>query len=132
MPRLKKKSFREIRVYDYIPWERRRIKETIMNELAWEKPAGHVSTWRSDCLLVPLVTFAHMKSYGCTKACFGYCNMINNGQMERREALEQEEEMLRIDDKKLRVLLQNTIGLSKEATDKILNFQSLNQVSHIM
>ena len=37
-PRLVNPAIREISVFDYIPWERQKIKETISQELGWEKP----------------------------------------------------------------------------------------------
>jgi len=93
-PVLKSDSIREIRVFDYLPWDRGRIKETISTKLGWRKPAGSASTWRTDSELVPLINWCYVRLFGCTKSCFGYCRMINAGQMERKDALGQEEELL--------------------------------------
>jgi tRNA(Ile)-lysidine synthase TilS/MesJ len=41
-PSLKDEDIREIRVFDYVPWDRGRIKETITGELGWQKPHGHI------------------------------------------------------------------------------------------
>ena len=122
-PVLKSRSIREIRVFDYIPWDRKKIKETIMTELGWEKPHGHVSTWRTDCMLHPLMNYCFFNLYGCSKDCFGYCKMINSGQMDREESLKQEEEMAASFTEGIQELLEEKIGLSKKEANKILSFQ---------
>lgn len=111
-----------ISVYDYIPWERRKIKETIQNELGWKKPDDHVSTWRIDCKLDRLITFEFFKLFGCSKHCFGYTQMINAGQMTRDEALSQEEAMAATYLDGMREYLIDTIGLSAKQADKIMAF----------
>lgn len=113
-PRLHGTATKEVHVFDYIEWDRPRIKETIQRELGWEKPAGNKSTWRIDCSLTPLVNHEYLKQYGCTKACFGYCNMINGGHMTRDEALEQEEATIASCADTLETLLRAEIGLEKE------------------
>ena len=108
---------------DYIRWDRRLIKETITSELGWKKPAGHISTWRTDCKLTRLVDFCFFRMHGCTKSCFGYSKMINGGYMDRDEALAQEEQALAAirDGKQLRALLEGEIGLSRGQASKILS-----------
>jgi len=95
------------------------------SKLGWEKPAGFVSTWRTDCKLTPFVNYCFFRMHGCSKACFGYCLMINSGQMSRQEALKQEEEMLATiaqDSKQIRNLLENEVGLSRKESDRILSY----------
>jgi hypothetical protein len=51
--------------------------------------------------------------------------MINGGQMDRQEALKQEEEMLATiaqDSKQIRNLLENEIRLSRKEADRILSY----------
>ena len=122
-PIFKTNNIKEIRVFDYIPWERKKIKETIMNELGWEKPADVASTWKADCVMVGLTNFYYMMLFGCTKLCFGYTRMINGGQMEREEALIQEENMLVSYSKGLKEILEDHIGLSKEHANRILSYR---------
>lgn len=132
-PILSDDGVRGIRVFDYIPWDRDTIKETITRELGWEKPDGHVSTWRTDCMLHALVNYCFFVLFGCSKDCFGYCNMINSGQMAREEALRQEEEMAANHAKNVRELLEDKIGLSEEEADRILSFrrnQEAQDISH--
>jgi tRNA(Ile)-lysidine synthase TilS/MesJ len=121
-PKLKNKDIKELHIFDYIPWSRREIKKTIMEQLGWEKPAGSVSTWRTDCKLTHIVNYCFFKMHGCSKVCFGYCKMINGGQMSREEALKQEEAMVDIiqDSRQMRKLLEDEIGLSTRAVDRIL------------
>lgn len=128
-PRLNDPAIREIRVFDYIPWEREKIKETIARELGWVKPAGHVSTWRTDCELHEVVNFLFVKTLGCTKDCLGYCNMINSGQMTREEALRQEEEALRrITWERIERILRERIGLSGTEIARIERMQAASSL----
>ena len=68
-------------------WNRAEIKRTIMEKLGWKKTEGHVSTWHNDCKLHPFMNFVYSRLFGCTKDCWGYCGMINAGQMTREVAL---------------------------------------------
>ena len=113
-------DIKEIRLFDFIPWERKKIKQTLTKELFWEKPSDHISTWRIDCRLHPLMNYCFIKLLSCSKDCFGYCNMINSGQMSRDEALNQEELTLRINDKSLRDLLETEIGLPTNQANTIM------------
>lgn len=121
-PIFKTNDIKEVRVFDYISWERKKIKETIMNELGWEKPTDLVSTWKADCVMVALTNFYYIKLFGCTKLCFGYTKMINSGQMDRDEALKQEETMLASYSKGLKEILEDRIGLSEEHANRILSY----------
>lgn len=110
---------REIRVYNYIPWDRNKIKETITSKLGWQKPAEHQSTWRFDCVLHSLVNYEFVMSFGCSKDCFGYCRMINSGRMTREEALEREEWNVAHHTEGIRQLLEEKVGLSRREVDKL-------------
>lgn len=120
MPKLKNESIREVFVFDYIPWDRRAIKETITEELGWQKPLGRISTWRADCSLHDLLDYAYIQVFGCSKSAFGYCNMINSGDMDREEALLQEEHLITHCKDGLDKLLREDIGLSSEEAAAIL------------
>lgn len=118
-PVLHDKNIKEISLFDFLPWDREEIKETITRELGWQKPEDRVSSWRTDCVLPPFINYCLMNLFGCSKSCIGYCNMINNGQMTRELALQQEEQADKKFTDDLRDLLENTIGLSKDEVDKI-------------
>jgi hypothetical protein len=118
-PPLTNPKIREVMVFDYFPWERKRIKDTIMNELGWEKPAGHVTTWRTDCLLHEITNFFYGMVLSCTQDCMGYCNMINSGQMTRQEALSQEEQALQIEWNHVAGLLEEHVGLTRRDVERI-------------
>lgn len=109
-------------VYDYIPWERQTIKETIQNELDWKKPPDHVSSWRIDCKLDRIVTFEFFRLFGCSKHCFGYTQMINSRQMTREEALIQEETMAAAYLEGMDGYLIEELGLTKKQALRILSF----------
>jgi hypothetical protein len=119
VPFLKNKNIKELRLFDCIPWDRKKIKETITKELGWEKPKNHVSTWRTDCELHALVNYSYFKLFGCSKDCFGYCKMINGGQMKREEALEQEEKTIALILREIPGMLKNKIGLSTREIARI-------------
>jgi len=122
-PKFNNKEINDIHIFSYIPWNRKQIKETIIEKLGWEKPPESVSTWRTDCLLTPLVNYCFYKLFDCGKETFGYCQMINSGQMDREEALNQEIQS-RKDMKNVntfRRLLVDEIGLSRREADRILS-----------
>jgi len=121
-PVLKDNNIQHGRIFDYMSWDRSRIKEIIMDELRWEKPAEVATTWRADCALVNLTNYSYIKLFGCTKLCFGYTKMINGGKMERTEALAQEEYMLANCSKGLEEVLRKRIGLPEEYVRRILSF----------
>lgn len=123
-PILKNREIAEIRLFDYIPWDRAKIKETIIGKLGWEKPEGHASTWRTDCELHSFVNYCYFKLIGCTKDCFGYCKMINSGQLPREEALRQEEETVANINNHMEELLRDKIGLSPDDIRKIMSFST--------
>jgi N-acetyl sugar amidotransferase len=120
-PILKNEDIKEIRLFDYVPWDRKNIKETITRELSWEKPRGHISSWRIDCMLHLLMNYCFFSLLGCSKDCFGYCRMINSGQMDRTEALKQEEEMAATFTENMPELLISKIGLSEKEVARILS-----------
>jgi tRNA(Ile)-lysidine synthase TilS/MesJ len=123
-PVLKNGNITEVRVFDYLPWDRNEIKEVIMGKLNWQKPPDHISTWRTDCTLHTLVNYSFYRLFGCSKDCFGYCKMINSGQMDRHEALKQEEEMAMSFDENIKELLEHKIGLSKKEASEIMSFET--------
>jgi hypothetical protein len=120
-PVLQDTSIKQVRLYDYIPWDRNKIKKIIQKELGWEKPEDSVSTWKIDCALYALVNYEFLKLFGCSKDCFGYSRMINSGLMTRDEALAQEEHLALHFEDHIPELLQKTIGLSKKETKRILS-----------
>ena len=122
LPRLKDPNIKEIRFYDYIPWDRNRIKETITSQLKWKKPEDSITTWRIDCELEKLVTFGFHNIFGCSKYCFGFHNMINEHQIDRDEALITEEKTNPDLSPELEKLLLHDIGLSIKEIEKIRSF----------
>jgi hypothetical protein len=123
-PFLKNGNIQEVRVFDYIPWNRREIKEVITTKLGWEPQKGSKTTWHTDCKLHPFMNYSFFKLFGCSKDCFGYCNMINSGEMERAEALKQEEAMAATHSDNINELLENTIGLPEKIVTDIESFPS--------
>ena len=121
-PVLLSKDTTEIRLFDYLPWDRQKIKDIIIKELGWEKPADSVSTWRTDCDIHSLGNYISYKLIGCTKDCLGYCKMINGGQISREDALRQEEEAINNIEHNIETLLRDKIGLSSKTVDEIISY----------
>lgn len=119
-PVLRDPAIKEVRLYDYIQWDREQIKNIIQNELGWTKPDDAVSTWKIDCSLFSLVNYEFFMLFGCSKAAFGYNRMINSKNMSRKIALEQEQYMKEHCKEYIPELLTNTIGLSKKEAKRIL------------
>jgi len=122
-PVLDSPTTREIYPFHHFPWDRREIKEKITSELGWRKPDQAVSTWRTDCRLEPLLTFCFKNVFGCSKSCFGYHNMINEGQMSRERALAQEEQTTWEFTDELAEFLAHEIGLSAPEIARIRSMQ---------
>jgi len=120
-PLLRDPSIKQVRLYDYIPWDRNEIKQVIQKELGWEKPEDSVTTWKIDCSLYPLVNYEFFKLFGCSKDCFGYSRMINSGRITREEALTQEQYLAEHFEDQIPDLLRKNIGLSEKATKRILS-----------
>jgi hypothetical protein len=119
-PVLRDPAIKEVRLYDYIQWDREQIKNIIQNELGWTKPDDAISTWKIDCYLFSLVNYEFLMLFGCSKAAFGYNRMINSGNMSRKTALEQEQYLIEHCQKSIPELLMNIIGLSKKEAKRIL------------
>jgi hypothetical protein len=115
-PELKDGDIQEISLFDYLPWDRHQIKETIVEKAGWRKPQGKVSSWRSDCQIPPLINYCLHRLFGMSKSCIGYSNMINDNQMSREEALVQEEAVSGEFTEELRRLLEERIGLTRKET----------------
>lgn len=130
-PKLHNPAIREISVFDYLPWERQKLKDTISRELGWAKPPDHVSSWRADCILHEIVNFFFVKTVGCTQDCMGYCNMINAGQMTREEALAQEEQAIRTPWEYIAKFLDEKIGLSAKEIAQITVMQAASALPGI-
>lgn len=109
-----------LHLFDYIRWDRRTIISTIQDKLGWMKPEGSATTWRTDCKLVPLVSYLYHKCYGVSKMELGFSNMIRDNKMTRDKALEELELMEKdFDIQKLETLLRD-IGVKKQTMQTIL------------
>ena len=121
IPVLKRPGTKEIRFFDYIQWDRKRIKEAITTEIGWKAPDGSISTWRTDCSLHHLINYCYLRVLGCTKDCFGYTKMICGGQMTRDEALRQELRMVASLAERVEEVLEE-IGLAREEIEKVTSW----------
>ena len=113
-------GLKEIHLYEYIEWDRKRIVETIQNRLGWSKPEESPTSWRIDCDLVPLVNYLTYKAYGVSKIELGFSNMIRSGKMDRNDALRKVKIIENSADVDyLKDFLRN-IGVSNASLNKVL------------
>lgn len=119
-PLLKNKKIKEIHFYDYIEWDRTKIKQIIMENLDWQKPAEKASSWRFDCKLHSFSNYICKRTLGFSADLDGYCNMVRDGKMTREEAMRQEEYLDRFS-KEMEHLLINDLGLSRKEIKKLLS-----------
>jgi hypothetical protein len=87
-PKLRNPNIQELSYFNYIKWERNKIKEAITKETGWKKPAEKLSTWRFDCYLHILVNYCYKKAIGFNHDMDGLANMVRAGKMDRAEALD--------------------------------------------
>ena len=87
-PKLKNREIKEVHLFDYIDWDRRKIKKTITEELGWRKPPEALSSWRFDCRLHSLVNYCTKKAIGFNHDIDGLANMVRAGKMDRQKAME--------------------------------------------
>ena len=120
-PKLFNKDIENVHIFNYIPWDRKIIKQVITNRLNWQMPKDSATSWRTDCKLTPLINYYYLKTYGCTKACFGYHKMINYGQITREEALYQEINIIKnLTTEFIRKIVTDEIGIKREKAENII------------
>jgi len=111
-PILKHKHIYEIFLFDYFEYNPNLIVNTITSKLGWQKSNAKKSSWRIDCKLTKLIDYSYFKSYGCSKACLGYHNLINHGLLNREDALSAEEHSYANYTTGIEELLSRDIGLN--------------------
>ena len=112
----------EIHIYDYIPWDRDVIVETIRTT-GWKAPEHSPTTWRVDCLLVSLVDYLVRSEFGVSKIELGFSNMIRHGKMDRAEAIQKIERIRReVNHRELRRLLAEDISIPTSVVNEVLCF----------
>ncbi|MCM8782341.1 MAG: N-acetyl sugar amidotransferase [Candidatus Omnitrophica bacterium] len=76
---------RQISLPDYIIWDDKQIKDTIYNELSWQKRADGSSD-HIDCLFAPIKNYLVVQKWGFGEKTTKYSAMVRAGQMTRQEA----------------------------------------------
>lgn len=94
----------DLHFFDYVAWDRRQIKETIMQEVGWNAPPEGVSSWRFGCTILPVVNYCFKQTFGFTRNFDGFANMVRDGKMEKEEALKQEAATGLMDEELVRTL----------------------------
>jgi hypothetical protein len=94
----------DLHFFDYVAWDRRKIKRTITEKLKWKVPSETISSWRFDCTIHHVVNYCFKQTYGFSKDFDGFANMIREGKMDKEEALQQEAVLGVMDQELLRIL----------------------------
>ncbi|SLM30402.1 conserved hypothetical protein [Desulfamplus magnetovallimortis] len=118
------KNIKEIYFYDYIQWDRRKIKKTLMEELGWKKPDDYVSSWRFDCRLHhTLVNHCFKAMMGFDDLVDGYSNMVRQGYMSRETALRQIEQEEQKDRKSETIsILKDELKMPDHLVDQFMSY----------
>lgn len=82
------KDLTTLRLFDYIPWNEKRVLTTIRTRLGWQRSPEVASSWRFDCRLDYVRRQMYEVTTGVTELRDLFSKMIREGQMERQQALE--------------------------------------------
>jgi N-acetyl sugar amidotransferase len=77
---------KQISLPDYIAWDDKIIKDTICNELSWQKRADGSSD-HIDCLFAPMKNYLVVQKWGFGEKTTKYSAMVRAGQINRVEAI---------------------------------------------
>ena len=83
-----KRYRRQISLPDYIVWDDKEIKDTIYNELGWEKREDGSSD-HIDCLFAPMKNYLVVQKWGFGEKTTKYSAMVRAKQIDRKDAIEQ-------------------------------------------
>ncbi len=75
------------RLFDYIPWEEKKIDDTLDREYGWEHAADIESTWRIGDGTAPFYNYIYCMVSGFTENDTFRSNQIREGMINREEAL---------------------------------------------
>ncbi len=78
---------RQISLPDYMVWDDKVIKDTIFNELGWQKRADGSSD-HIDCIFAPMKNYLVVAKWGFGEKTTKYSAMVRAGQIDREEALQ--------------------------------------------
>ncbi|OQB59865.1 MAG: Glutamine--fructose-6-phosphate aminotransferase (isomerizing) [Bacteroidetes bacterium ADurb.Bin145] len=77
-----------LNIYDYIKWEEKTIKDTLINEYRWETDPGTKTTWRIGDGTAAFYNYIYYILAGFTENDTFRSNQIREGDLDRGKALE--------------------------------------------
>ena len=95
--RLLGRRLQKIDLFHFIPWDEEEVLSRIESEIGWRAPSGLFSTWRFDCRLSHLKDLMYLTTLGITEKDDFYSQLIRDGKISRREALDRLQREHRID-----------------------------------
>ncbi len=81
-----KRYRKQISLPDYMEWDDKVIKDTIFNELGWQKRADGSSD-HIDCLFAPMKNYFVVQKWGFGEKTTKFAAMVRAGQMKKEDAL---------------------------------------------
>lgn len=117
----------DLHFFDYVAWDRRKIKAIIAEELGWGVAPGTVSSWRFDCTIHHVVNYCFKQTYGFSKDFDGFANMVRAGVMDKEDALKQEE-ALGLADRELWRILREELQLNEKELSRYFGVMDLGKI----
>ncbi len=99
------KDLSVVGLFEYLDWNEDQIVSTIVQRLAWMKPACWNTTWRADCKIHWLKEFLYRETLGFTKNDEVLSGMVRAGMITRSEALERLPEVNELPEEEIADLL---------------------------
>jgi hypothetical protein len=100
-----------VHFFDYVEWDSINAIQILEMKLGWQHPEGRDS--RFDCTVHCLTNYQQIRTHGISHDGVNFCNFVREGKMDRSEALQREEAIVRsIGNERDKLLAQ--VGLSAE------------------
>jgi len=111
---------RQISLPDYIVWNDKEIKKTIVDEFGWEKRADGSSD-HIDCLFAPMKNYFVVQKWGFGEKTTKYAAMARAGQLGRDAALQQASEDESVDPVDAKKTFCEFLGITEKDLEESKN-----------
>lgn len=114
------KGLTRISLFKYLPWSEKEVLARVRDEIGWQSPADHPSTWRFDCKVDDVKNYIYKKLLGVTEKDDFYSRMVREGVMTRNEALARVKEENEIPMERVNSVLSE-VGVPLERLDRAID-----------
>jgi hypothetical protein len=84
---------RFVHFFDYVEWDSIHAIQILEKKLGWKHPEGRDS--RFDCTVHCLTNYQQIQTHGISHDGVNFCNFVREDKMDRSEALQREEAIVR-------------------------------------